>query len=73
MNLMRSYNGKNMVLETNLEESKLLLSLLEFVSQYKRLHPEHADRISSEEITFALNLGDEFEEYITEDGEWTEE
>lgn len=67
MNIVRSVSGEKLIMEASLEESKLLVSLVEFISRYRKLHPEKSDCITDEEIEFAEELVDEIDYYITTD------
>lgn len=63
MNIVRSLDGENFIMETNIEETKMLLSLMSFLSSYEDIK----DRGTLDEIIFATKVTEELESYFEDD------
>ena len=60
MNAVLTQDGRTIVTETSIEESKMLYSILEFVSRYEAIH----GRMLEDEIEFAGKVVEELGRYL---------
>ena len=60
MNAVLTQDGRTIVTETSIEESKMLYSILEFVSRYDAIH----GRMLEDEVEFASKLAEELGRYL---------